>query len=167
MHRFSGQRRKKRNGDDIPDSIHSSVPWIGSEISGGESIYKLVLLQELAGNTAHFFCISKVYSVGVAGDSTWLRGNWSTAIAKLCWMWWSWVSMREMQWGALATGQTQELPEIHGYNFQRAEILLWKSRRNMFSEIWVEMLTQPYPVRLVKESNPRNTKKSRLMTTGY
>lgn len=74
MHRFSGQGRKKRNGDDIPDSIHSSVPWIGSEISGGESIYKLVLLQELAGNST-VFCISKVYSVGVAGDCTWTEGQ--------------------------------------------------------------------------------------------
>lgn len=91
--------------------------------------------------TAQFFASQRSIAWELQETVPGLRGNWSTAIAKLCWMWWRWVSMREMQWGALATGQTQELPEIHGYNFQRAEILLWKSRRNMFSEIWVEMLT--------------------------
>lgn len=39
-------------------------------------------------------------------------------------------------------------------NFSKGWGLLGKRRRNVFSEIWVEILKQPYLVRLVRESNP-------------
>lgn len=73
LHRFCVQRRKKGNGDGIPASIQSSVPWTESDVSGGKGIYKLVLMQELAGNTAQFLHIKglQLGSSGVAGDSRW------------------------------------------------------------------------------------------------
>ena len=74
MHTFCGQRRKRGNKDGIPASIHSSVSRTRSEASGGKGKEKTFInwfrcrnLQE----KQHNFCISKVYSWGVAGDSTW------------------------------------------------------------------------------------------------